>query len=158
MWCVRFWLKSTIWIYVSNVYNSVLTKTCFDTAVLPTTQCPAEYISYYYKKGSCSLNVDLKSLLEPFKHKLTVQTYFQECPLRGCQVYSSSHTHFFIALRIFIETPHCTQVLMGLGQPFPLTVIPSSSSLNAFTSVYWLRAAKERGVKWVVMIYKERYS
>lgn len=44
-------------------------------------------------------------------------------------------THFFKALRIFIETPHCTQVLIGLGQPLPLTVMPSSSSLYAFTSV-----------------------
>lgn len=45
-----------------------------------------------------------------------------------------SQTHFFRALRIFMDTPHCTQVLMGLGQPFPFTVIPSSSSLYAFTS------------------------
>lgn len=33
-----------------------------------------------------------------------------------------------------MDTPHCTQVLMGLGQPFPLTVMPSSSSLNEATS------------------------
>ena len=33
------------------------------------------------------------------------------------------------ALRIFMEVPHCTHVFMGLGQPFPLTVMPSSSSL-----------------------------
>lgn len=45
-----------------------------------------------------------------------------------------TQTHFFRALRIFIETPHCTQVLMGLGQPLPLTMMPSSSSLYAFTS------------------------
>lgn len=45
-----------------------------------------------------------------------------------------SQTHLFRALRIFMDTPHCTQVLMGLGQPFPFTVIPSSSSLYALTS------------------------
>lgn len=55
-----------------------------------------------------------------------------------------SQTHLFRALRIFIETPHCTQVLMGLGQPFPFTVIPSSSSLYAFTSVLIRTSQTER--------------
>lgn len=52
----------------------------------------------------------------------------------GVLIQIISQTHFFRALRIFMDTPHCTQVLMGLGQPFPFTVIPSSSSLYAFTS------------------------
>lgn len=42
--------------------------------------------------------------------------------------------YFLRAVRIFMEIPHCTQVFIGLGQPFPLTVIPSSSSLYTFTS------------------------
>lgn len=42
--------------------------------------------------------------------------------------------YFLRAVRIFMEIPHCTQVFIGLGQPFPLTVIPSSSNLYTFTS------------------------
>lgn len=42
--------------------------------------------------------------------------------------------YFLRAVRIFMEIPHCTQVFIGLGQPFPLTVIPSSSSRYTFTS------------------------
>lgn len=45
-----------------------------------------------------------------------------------------------------MDTPHCTQVLMGLGQPFPLTIIPSSSSLNAFTSVV-IKTCQKKDVK-----------
>lgn len=42
--------------------------------------------------------------------------------------------YFLRAVRIFMEIPHCTQVFIGLGQPFPLTVIPSISSRYTFTS------------------------
>ena len=32
-------------------------------------------------------------------------------------------------------TPACAHSLIGLGQPFPLTLIPSSDSLNSSVSV-----------------------
>lgn len=50
------------------------------------------------------------------------------------KVLSTRSTHFFIALSTFMEIPHCTHILMGFGQPLPLTVMPSSSRRYSFTS------------------------
>lgn len=52
---------------------------------------------------------------------------------RNC-IRRTSLAYFLRAVRIFMEIPHCTQVFIGLGQPFPLTVIPSISSRYTFTS------------------------
>lgn len=46
-----------------------------------------------------------------------------------------------------MDTPHCTQVLMGLGQPFPFTIMPSSSNLYAFTSA-WMGEQPSTRVSW----------
>ena len=43
-------------------------------------------------------------------------------------------TYFFKTLRTLLETPHWTQCSMGLGQPFPRTLIPSSSERRISTT------------------------
>lgn len=104
---------------------------------------------------------EYKSVLRSFAHKMIVELSFNETDHRlycaqkvalSITTVSISQTYFFIALRIFIDTPHCTQVLMGLGQPFPLTVMPSRSNLYAFTSVYMQKTKtdKQRNVLSVV--------
>ncbi|TNN39442.1 hypothetical protein EYF80_050387 [Liparis tanakae] len=61
---------------------------------------------------------------------------FIACGLPVASGRPAGRTHLFMALRIFMDTPHCTQVLMGLGQPFPFTLMPSSSS-RTFRCLVW---------------------